>query len=126
MRGLAAVCKYLLNTAGFSYVLLREIQSDRIEGESTGGNAFMTAGHVSAASKKRLTRHAAKFLKSLEFEEHQHNHVCIGSVVIDDASAMEESVSSITHSSSEKSSCTYELAGLRANVMSLHSLMTTL
>ena len=113
MRGLAAVCKYLLDTAGFTYVLLREIQSDRIEGEfgvyrqSTGGNAFMTAGDVSAASKKRLARHAAKFLKSLEFEEQQHNHVCIGSVVIDDASAMEESVSSITLSSSEKSSCAY-------------------
>ena len=113
MRGLAAVCKYLLNTAGFTYVLLREIQSDRIEGEfgvyrqSTGVNAFMTAGDVSAASKKRLARHAAKFLKSLEFEEEQHNHVCIVSVVIDDASAMEESVSSITLSSSEKSSCAY-------------------
>ena len=113
MRTLAAVCKYLLNTAGFTYVLLREIQSDRIEGEfvvyrqSTGGNAFMTAGDVSAASKKRLARHAAKFLTSLEFEEEQHNHVCIGSVVIDDASAMEESVSSITLSSSEKSSFAY-------------------
>ena len=47
------------------------------------------------------------FLKSLEFEEEQHNHGCIGSVVIDDASAMEESVSSITLSSSEKSSCAY-------------------
>ena len=75
MRGLAAVCKYLLDTAGFTYVLLREIQSDRIEGEfgvyrqSTGGNAFMIVGDVSAASKKRLARHAAKFLKSLEFEE---------------------------------------------------------
>ena len=94
MRGLAAVCKYLLNAAGFTYVLLREIQSDRIEVEfgvyrqSTGGNAFMTAGDVSAASKKRLDRHAANILKSLEFEEHQHYHVCIGSVVIDDASAL--------------------------------------
>ena len=67
----------------------------------------MTAGDVSAASKKRLARHAAKFLKSLEFEEQQHNHECIGSVVIDDASAMKESVSSITLSSSEKSSCAY-------------------
>ena len=68
-------------------------------------------GDVSAASKKRLARHAAKFLKSLEFEEHQHNHVCISSVVIDNAPAIEESVSSITLSSSEKSSCAY-VAGL--------------
>ena len=43
-----------------------------------------------------------KFLKSLEFEEHQHSHECIGSLVIGDASAMEESVSSITLSSSGK------------------------
>ena len=113
MRGLAAVCKYLLNTGEFTYALLREIQSDRIEGEfgvyrlSTGGNAFMTDGDVSAASKKRLARHAAKFLKSLEFEEQQNNHLCIGIVVIDDASAMEESVSSITLSNSEKSLCAY-------------------
>ena len=115
------LCEALLQSANTFWIQLdspmccseKYIQSDRIEGEfgvyrqSTGGNAFMTAGDVSAASKKRLARHAAKFLKSLEFEEEQHNRVCIGSVVIDDASAMEESVSSITLSSSEKSSCAY-------------------
>ena len=63
MRGLAALCRYLLE-AGFSYVLLREIQSDRIEGDfrvyrqSTGGNAFMSVGDVTAASKKTLASHA--------------------------------------------------------------------
>ena len=131
MRGLAAVCKYLLNTGGFTYVLLREIQSDRTEGEVgvTGGNAFMTAGDISAASKKRLARHAAKFLKSLEFEEQQHNHVCIciGSVVIDDMPQLWKRVSPASHSPAAKKVCALMwLAGLSANVIRFHSLMTTL
>ena len=55
-EGLIAVCKHLLNI-GFDYVLLREIQSDRIEGEfsvyrqSTGASAFMTTGDVTYAFK---------------------------------------------------------------------------
>ena len=57
MRGLHEVCKNLLNNAGFQYVLLREIQSDRIEGEfgvyrqSTGANLFMTSGDVETECK---------------------------------------------------------------------------
>ena len=56
-EGLIAVCEHLFSV-GFKYVLLREIQSDRIEGEfsvyrqSTGASAFMTAADVSYAFKK--------------------------------------------------------------------------
>ena len=80
---------------------------------------------VSAASKKRLARHAAKFLKSIEFEEHQHNRVCISSLVIDDASAMEESIFSISLSSSVKSLCAYMAGWLESKGDELNSLMTT-
>jgi len=113
MRGLAALCKYLLETAGFAYVLLREIQSDRIEGEfgvyrqSSGANAFMTVGDVSAASKKRLARHAAKFLKSIETDDQPKAHVCIGPLIVDDAASIQSSISDVTLSSCEKSSCAY-------------------
>ena len=60
MQGLTSICAHLLTHAGFQYVLLRELQSDRIEGEfsvyrqSTGANAFMTSGDVLTACKKRL------------------------------------------------------------------------
>ena len=33
MQGMAFICAHLLTQAGFQYVLLRELQSDRIEGE---------------------------------------------------------------------------------------------
>ena len=67
-RGMIDLCSYLLQT-GFKYVLLREIQSDRIEGEfaifrqSTGANSYMSSVDVTSAFKRRLTRFAAFFLK---------------------------------------------------------------
>ena len=64
MQGLIAICRYLFRNADFHYVLLREIQSDRLEGEfsvyhqSTGANSFMTTGDVFSTCKQRLTRYA--------------------------------------------------------------------
>ena len=58
-EGQIALCKHLF-TIGFEYVLLRDIQSDRIEGEfsvyrqSTGANAFMVAADVLSAFKNVL------------------------------------------------------------------------
>ena len=72
-RGMIDLCSYLLQT-GFKYVLLREIQSDRIEGEfavyrqSTGANSYMSSVDVTSAFKRRLTRFAASFLESLDNE----------------------------------------------------------
>ena len=68
MQGLVAVYRYLFRNADFQYVLLREIQSDRLEGEfsvyrqSTGTNSFMTTSDVVSACKQRLTRYASKSL----------------------------------------------------------------
>lgn len=113
MRGLSALCRHLLDTAGFSYVLLREIQSDRIEGEfsvyrqSTGGNAFMTAGDVSGAAKKRLARHAATFLESIEMDNQPNVHDCIGPLDVNDAASIENSISEVTLTNNEKSCCAY-------------------
>ena len=72
MQGMASICAHLLTQAGFQYVLLRELQSDRIEGEfsvyrqSTGANAFMTSEDVLTACKKRQARYAASYLETLE------------------------------------------------------------
>ena len=58
-EGLIAVCKHLFSV-DFDYVLLRDLQSGKIEGEfsvyrqSTGANAFMAAGDVFSAFKKCL------------------------------------------------------------------------
>ena len=83
-EGLIAICKHLLSV-GFDYVLLRELQSDRIEGEfsvyrqSTGANAFMAAGDVFSAFKKRLARFAASFLESVEVgQPNRKGHICEG------------------------------------------------
>ena len=107
-KGLAALSKHLINIANFSYVLTREIQSDRIEGEfgvyrqSTGANALMTVGDVSSASKKRLARHAATFLMSINTEEDSKAHECVGPINIEDAASLK-----ISLTSSEQSACTY-------------------
>lgn len=59
---------------GFKYVLLIDIQSDRIEGEfsvyrqSTGANVFMGVSDVAAAFRKRLARFAVSFLETIEVE----------------------------------------------------------
>ena len=83
MKGLISLCKHLLTHAEFDYVLLREIQSDKIESEfsvyrqSTGSNDFMTSSDVFSAYKKRLARHAATYLESLDFQKEEKIHTCM-------------------------------------------------
>ena len=116
MNGLNAVSKHLIEYGGFKYVRLREIQSDRIEGEfsvyrqSTGANAFMTCGDVLNACKKRLARHAASFLKDIDITDDDSDtpkHVCSGPLVTEDAESIERSISDITLTANEESCCAY-------------------
>ncbi|XP_070180345.1 uncharacterized protein, partial [Littorina saxatilis] len=113
MQGLKAVCNYLLSSAGFDYVVLRELQSDRLEEEfsvyraSTGSNAFMTAGDVFAACKKRLARYAASYLQSIEFQSEPQKHICLGDVIAEDADVIEGCISGVTLTVNEESSCAY-------------------
>ncbi len=83
VEGFINVCKYLIDTAGFSYVILGEMQSDRLEGEFSnyrqmnGANLFMTVGNVSAAFKKRLCKFSARYLEMLDTEAVQvRSHEC--------------------------------------------------
>ena len=82
MQGLTSICAHLLTRAGFQYVLLRELQSDRIEGEfsmywqSTGANAFVTSGDVFTACKKRLARYTASYLETLGVTVETMAHDC--------------------------------------------------
>jgi len=114
MQGLVAVCQHLMTHAGFNYVLLREIQSDRIEGEfsvyrqSTGANAFMTSGDVMQASKKRLARHAASYLESMDFTTEQKTHSCIGPAIsTEDAASIEGCVGELSLSAKEEHCAAY-------------------
>lgn len=113
MKGLVSVCNHLVTHAGFDYVLLREIQSDRLEGEfsvyrqSTGANAFMTSSDVLAACKKRLARHAASYLVSLECQKEEKLHTCMGPMITDDAVSIESSIENVTLTTSEESSAAY-------------------
>ena len=92
MQGLSSICKHLLTHAGFQYVLLRELQSDRIEGEfsvyrqSTGANAFVTSGDVLTACKRRLARYAASYLETLEVTTETMAHTC-ATIAIDSEDA---------------------------------------
>lgn len=112
-EGLIAVCKHLFSV-GFDYVLLRELQSDRIEGEfsvyrqSTGDNAFMAAGDVFAAFKKRLARFAASFLESVETEpSDKKSHTCEGPINAEDATSIETCIHDVTLSGTEESAAAY-------------------
>lgn len=115
MQGLAALCKHLLTRADFKFVLLREVQSDKIEGEfsvyrqSTGANAFMTSGDVMQACKKRLARHAASYLQSMEFSSAENKaHTCVGAAVeAEDASFIENCVAQPVLSVPEESCAAY-------------------
>lgn len=84
MQGLIAVCCYLFRNADFHYVLLREIKSDRLEGEfsfyrqSTGANSFMTTGDVFSACKQRLTRYTAVTLQSIDAHPVSKEPNCLG------------------------------------------------
>ena len=114
MQGLLAVCTYLFRNADFQYVLLREIQSDRLEGEfsvyrqSTGANTFMTTGDVFVACKKRLTRYAASYLQSIEIQPESKEHTCLGTaIVLEDAASIERCVAEVTLTVNEESSAAY-------------------
>ena len=110
MHGQVAICKQLL-TSGFKYVLLRELQSDRLEGEfsvyrqATGGNMFMTSSDVCASYKKRLTLFAARVLQSIESVV-DSPHMCVGSMESEDGLLVESSLAKITLTSNEVSACT--------------------
>ena len=109
--GQIAVCRHLFGE-GFQYVLLRELQSDRIEGEfgvyrqSTGSNSFMMVGDVFTAFKARLTRFAASVLGTLDEVITEPEHVCIG-MVYQDAHVIEACMSEITLHETEVLSCAY-------------------
>ena len=97
MQGLTSICAHLLNHAGFQYVLFRELQSDRIEGEfsvyrqSTGANAFMTSGDVLTACKKRLASHAASYLETLDVNGETKAHTCVTTAIdVEDATFIED------------------------------------
>jgi hypothetical protein len=114
MQGLVAVCNYLLTSGEFEYVLLREIQSDRLEGEfsvyrqSTGANSFMTTGDVFSACKKRLAKHAASYLKSIEVLPEPKEHTCLGLVIVlEDAASIESCTAEVSLTANEESSAAY-------------------
>ena len=98
MSGLSAVCTYLFDH-GFEYVLLGDIQSDRIEAEfsiyrySTGANAFMVASDVLNAYKKRLAKFAASYLNIVQVQPAiPSSHVCL-EITVEDAYFVEASCS---------------------------------
>lgn len=112
-KGLIAVCKHLFSV-GFEYVILREIQSDRIEGEfsvyrqSTGANAFMNAGDVFASFKKRLARYGASFLLTVEEKPTEDKaHTCESEINFEDGSSIETCISDVTLSDMEESAVAY-------------------
>ena len=114
MAGLKQVCVHLLNKKQFEYVVLRELQSDRLEGEfgvfrqSTGANAFLTSADVFAACKKRLTKHSATYLESLELKPVPQEHTCLDiHINIDDATSMELCVTNVDLTDFEESSAAY-------------------
>ena len=81
MNGLIELCQ-TLHQKGFKYVLLKQIQSDRLECEfsvysqSTGANILMSVNDVSTASCARLVKFAASFLKVIPRTDIQQ-HSCI-------------------------------------------------
>lgn len=113
MQGLASICAHLLTHAGFQYVLLRELQSDRIEGEfsvyrqSTGANAFMTCGDVLTACKKRLARHAASYLEAIEVTVETTPHTCVATAIDAEDAAFIEDCTEPSLSIHEESSAAY-------------------
>ena len=72
MEGLKAVCDYLLTTSGFEYVVLREIQIDRLEGEfgvyrqTTGANSFMTCKIKYVFFRPKTSRQICSFIPGID------------------------------------------------------------
>ena len=117
-----SLCQYLLQN-GFSYVLLREIQSDRIEGEfsvyrqSTGSNSFMTCADVMHSFKRRLVRYASSFLHYVEHVSQEH-HDFIGATTRDDGSLIEIALRKMKVSTMERSACVYVSGWLESKELS--------
>ena len=112
-EGMIAICQFLFSV-GFEYVLLRELQSDRIEGEfsvyrqSTGANAFMAVNDVYNSFKKRLARYAATFLQSLEMTTTEDlSRCCDGIVDVEDAALIENSLVDMSLTNTEESAVAY-------------------
>ena len=124
--GQIAVCKHLF-AEGFNYVLLKELQSDRIEGEfgvyrqSFGSNAFMTVGDVSNAFKARLTSFAASYLGSpldQVADTSLTSHECRG-MQYEDAEIIEKCVRDISLSTEEEVACAYVAGWLERKCLDL-------
>ena len=113
MQGMASICAHLLTQAGFQDVLLRELQSDRIEGEfsvyrqSTGANALMASGNVLTACKKRLARYAASYLETLEVTVETMAHTCVTTAIDAENATFIEDCSEPSLSIHEESSAAY-------------------
>lgn len=113
LRGLIALCEHLFSL-GFKYVLLRELQSDRIEGEfsvyrqSTGANSFMLAGDVDTAFKKRLTRFAASYLEHIDSNTiTTKSRECCDGITYEDADAIEHCLLNVQLSDTELNAVAY-------------------
>jgi len=91
INGQKDICRYLFDN-GYQYVLLRELQSDKIEGEfaiyrqSTGSNLLMFSKDVVNCYKKRIAYFAASFLQEVPTTSDKHSHECIGDLCDVDAS----------------------------------------
>ena len=113
MQGMASIYKHLLTQAGFQYVLLRKLQSDRIESkffvyrQSMGVNAFMTSGGVLTACKKRLARYAASYLETLEVTVETMAHTCVTTAIDDEDATFIEDCTEFSLSIHEESSAAY-------------------
>ena len=115
LSGLQAVCDYLFTSnPTFDYVVLRELQSERLEGEfgvyrqSSGANAFMTTGVVFAANQKRLAKYAASNLQDLDVDPTPQQHSCLGvDINLEDAVVMEICDAEVILTENEQSSAAY-------------------
>ena len=67
----------------------------------------ITPSDVFSACRQRLARHAASYLKSLEFQKEEKKHTCMGPMIIDDAAAIERSIENVTLATKEESSGAY-------------------
>lgn len=113
LHGQKDICNFLYG-CGFQYVLLRELQSDKIEGEfaiyrqSTGANLLMFSKDVFNCYKKRIALFAASFLQEVPVTTANKSHECIGDLSSIDASFVDH-LCSDDHALSdyERMACAY-------------------
>ena len=75
--------------------------------QSAGPNAFVTSSDVFSACKKRLARHAASYLKSLEFQKEGKKLICLGPMLTNDAASIESNIENVTLTINEESNAAY-------------------